>query len=330
MTTTTAATTTTARHININVPYVTTIVVDYLLLLSIIVVAYVLAADDRCTAPTAGLATLYLPFLNTTREQLYWWLFRSRTGDLAQIKTSWRMTAHPEWYGDVLKTTALVVLGVAAMAHWDMVHCRIIWAATADDVEDDVEDYSDDGERYGSSSNSALLISMFVICRDYWTINLLKDNITMRYIHPWMHKRENYWMHKRHHAIRRSTNLWGSFFFDPLDLFVEFQIGGALALLFNAVVFGGRPSVHLLSLLFSIWTDANVHSENPYSQCIGNPVLDWYLKPNICHNLHHAFENDPRYMVVWPFHHFRRRGLEADVAKYNRAMKTEVNFRIFL
>ena len=317
-TTTTTTATPTTKHIN--VPYVTTIVVDYLLLLSIVAVAYVLAADDRCTALTAGLATLYMPFLNTTREQLYWTLFRSHINDFAQIKTSWRMRAHPEWYGDVIKTTFLVVVGVAAMAHWGFVHCRFLVTST-DDVEDD------GGE--GRNSNRVLLTSMFVVCRDYWTINLLKDNITMRFIHPWMHQRENYWMHKRHHANRHSTNLWGSFFFDPLDLFVEFQVGGAIALLFNAVVLG-RPSVHLLSLLFSIWTDGNVHSENPYSQCIGNPVLDWYLKPNICHNLHHAFESDPRYMVVWPFHHFRRRGLEADLAKYNRAMKTEVDFRIFL
>merc|ERR1712029_819113 len=102
-----------------------------------------------------------------------------------------------------------------------------------------------------------------------------------------------------------------------IHLFVEFLVGSIFALMANKLLFGS-VSVHLVSLMYCVWTDSNVHSENPYSQCIGNPILDYFFKLNICHNLHHASESESKYMVVYPYHHWNSVEREKDVEKYNK------------
>ena len=153
----------------------------------------------------------------------------------------------------------------------------------------------------------------------------------MRFVHPWMHQPKHYWIHKRHHAGNRNTVHLHAFVFDFLDLNLEFGIGTSLALIVKKLVFGGNPSLHFLSYLYSGWTDGNAHSMNPYTQAIGNPVLDWFLTCNIQHTLHHAWETDPRYMTAFPYHQIGSlKERDADIDKYNKIMKTNVDFRIFI
>jgi len=287
----------------INKPYVSTIVIDYCWMASIVLVFYLVAANsNNSTAVSAGIAMLYLPLMNTVREQIYWILHKS---SFSEFKTKWRLSDHKDYFLDIVVTVALVAGGTACMAYSGLV----------------VTDFNTDG--------SSILKSLLIVSRDYWMINILKDNTTMRYAHPWMHKRENYWLHKRHHQANRNANTWHGFVFDVADLFLEFLCGGLLALAANKILFG-TAQIHLLSLMFCVWTDGNVHSENPYSQCIGNPILDYFFKLNICHNLHHAAENDPKYMVVLAYHHISTKECDYDIAQYNKRMRTNVDFRLFL
>ena len=83
--------------------------------------------------------------------------------------------------------------------------------------------------------------------------------------------------------------------------------------------------------MFAVWQDGNVHSENPYTQAIGNPILDYYLKLNIVHNLHHAYPNSPKYMIVYKWDHlYSSKDRNDDIQFYNKIMKTNVNFSFFL
>jgi len=291
----------------INTPYVSTIIIDYCWMASMVLVFYVLAAD-RNSAVSAGLAMLYLPLMNTIREQIYWILHKSSFSD---FKTKWKLSDHTDYFLDIAVTVTLVVGGTAGMAYYGLIDYSF-FSITEDDHD-----------------SGSILKSLMVVSRDYWMINILKDNITMRYAHQWMHKKENYWLHKRHHQANRNSNIWHAFVFDVIDLFLEFLCGGLLALTANKLLFG-TAQIHLLSLMFCLWTDGNVHSENPYSQCIGNPILDYFFKLNICHNLHHAAESEQKYMVVLAYHHVSTKERDYDITQYNKRMKTNVDFRLFL
>lgn len=285
----------------LNIPYLSTIVIDYCWMISIFLTFYLLAADSK-NALSAGLAMLYLSFVNTVREQIYWMLHEA---SFSEFKTKWKLLNHTDYFMDIFTNVSLVVFGTACMTHYGLIDCRF------------------------SSGIGGIMHSLMIISRDYYIINLLKDNTAMRYVHPWMHKRENYWLHKRHHEATKNANIWHSYVFDLADFFVEFLIGGLLALAANKLLFG-TASIHLLSLMFCVWTDGNCHSENPYSQCIGNPFLDYFFKVNICHNLHHSSETASKYMVIWPYHHVSKKERENDIAKYNQMMKTSVDYRFFI
>ena len=114
---------------------------------------------------------------------------------------------------------------------------------------------------------------------------------------------------------------------DVPNLLVEFGVGAFLALLSKCLVWGGAPLLHSMSLLFSEWTDANAHSMNSCTQCIGNPLLDGISKLNIVHNLHHAWGTDPRHMTVFPCHHVGGLHRQADIDKCNKLMQTNIQFR---
>ena len=40
--------------------------------------------------------------------------------------------------------------------------------------------------------------TFLAITAEYWAFGLLNDNTSMRYVHPWMHKKENFWIHRRY------------------------------------------------------------------------------------------------------------------------------------
>lgn len=291
----------------INTVYASTIIFDYIFIASFLLIFAAVAADTSDSDPAkkalcAGLCMFYMPIMYTVREQFYWIMHK---GSFSEFKTKWKLMDQNRFFRDIIITVSLVVSGVSFLAYKGFVDCYL---------------FNRDG---------GMIKSLLIMSRDYWMINLIKDNICMRYVHPWMHKRENYWLHKHHHKGRRDCNVMHAFVFDTFDLFVEFLVGSIFALMANKLLFGS-VSVHLVSLMYCVWTDSNVHSENPYSQCIGNPILDYFFKLNICHNLHHASESESKYMVVYPYHHWNSVEREKDVEKYNKVMRTAIDFKFIL
>jgi hypothetical protein len=235
---------------SINVPYVTTIVMDYACMASYWFVVYAISTitesygnkdstgndegrwgESEIGYIGAALCVLYTIFINVTREQLYWMVLPKY---FAKCKTSFTMSDHKDYWRDVI-VTALYVTSIAYIsARMGIMHCQI-------DVTN-------------------LWKTVLVVSSDYWVINLIKDNVSMRYIHPWMHQPENYWIHKRHHLGNKNLCvLPGAFLFDMLDLTLEFGVGPVLGMVVRSHMLGMDPSIHVLAFMFSIWTDGNIH-----------------------------------------------------------------------
>jgi len=170
--------------------------------------------------------------------------------------------------------------------------------------------------------------TLLLIYFEYNFMYQAKDNTSMRFAHAWMHKEENYWMHKHHHESEGDCQTATTFHFDLLDLFLE-NISGTVLLKVFYVAIGKTPSIHLLSFLLMVWSDQMGHSLNPYSPSFFNPVLDWYMKPNIYHNLHHLI--GASYYMSTPYCHlYDPQSLVNDLEKYNRKLKTNISFDLFL
>lgn len=310
----------------LNTLYATTIAFDYACMASIVLFAYVCfgcghdntnAATDQKVAPVwmlGLLCGLYPCFLNPFREFVFSRLFPLH---FAKVKTSASVQELLAKFASEVVWTSAMISAIPALA----VYFGIMQG----------------GFVSGDDNSNWISKTLVAVSLDYWLINLIKDNTSMRFLHPWMHEKENYWIHKHHHTGNKNTTLVHAFAFTLVDLVIEFGIGPVLALGVKYVLYhnhnagdGLFPTLHVLAYMFSIWTDGNIHSMNPYTQAIGNPVLDFLLKPNIVHNLHHSCETDPRYMTVFPFHHFRPSDRQADVAKYNKLMNTNVDFRLFI
>jgi len=166
------------------------------------------------------------------------------------------------------------------------------------------------------------------IAIDYWCITLLKDYTMMYFFHPWMHKPENYWIHKHHHLAGVELQGMHAFSISYLDAFIESDIGIFLYL-FGQWLFSGEIAVNLASIYLVGWHDYVVHSLNPYSICHFNPILEYYHKPTLEHNLHHMIQKD--YYVFNSFKHlFSSSRRDFDLAKYNEICKTTFCFDLWV
>jgi len=165
------------------------------------------------------------------------------------------------------------------------------------------------------------------ISLQYWAMTFLKDFTSLKFLHPWMHKPENYWIHKNHHKVHHELNVLHTYRIDRIDVFLENAIGPVLLVIFQYLLLG-KTSVHLLAFFFLNHHDAVIHSVNPYTVVHFNPIIDFYFKPNIEHNLHHITQED--YYMFNSWRHFDRKLLEADVAKYNELLGTNVSFDLFI
>merc|ERR1712217_147709 len=136
--------------------------------------------------------------------------------------------------------------------------------------------------------------------------------------HRLMHHPKFYFLHKKHHTTTKNCNAFGAVYFDPIDLLLSFAHGACCIFIF------GMQNVHIVTLLMTSIGGNNVHSCNPYSLVLFNPVLDSLIKPNIHHQLHHALGHE--YWHNFPAHHLYPNGLQKDVDKYNSVMKSAVSF----
>jgi hypothetical protein len=147
---------------------------------------------------------------------------------------------------------------------------------------------------------------------------VLRDLFGMLPFHTWMHKKA-YHLHKRHHMHTKDINAFNAAEIDFLDVFLENGIGSLLSVLLLPLF--GKTFLLPAFILF-IWHDTGIHSLNPYSPVLMNPVLDYILRPTISHNLHHVLTNS--HYLVLPIHHLIGNGKEKDIQLYNEKMGTQI------
>ena len=143
-----------------------------------------------------------------------------------------------------------------------------------------------------------------------------------------MHKPENYWLHKTHHKVHEELNAIHTHRIDSIDVFLENGIGLALFMIGQYAICG-RVNVHLCAFYYVGYADTVIHSVNPYSIVHFNPILDYYCKPNMEHNLHHILQDD-----YYVFHSFRHildiKNRDEDLKKYNQLCGTNISFDLFI
>jgi len=151
----------------------------------------------------------------------------------------------------------------------------------------------------------------------YVTGSAIYEAFAFHWLHKAMHSRRLYFIHKIHHTPGKDCNAFGAVYFDPLDLVVSFAHGTFCVWLF------GTGGVHFFTLLLTMIAGNNVHSCNPYSLVLFLPPLDFCIKPNIRHQLHHGVNRG--YWDNLPLHHLVPSRLREDLDKYNRVLTTSVD-----
>lgn len=161
---------------------------------------------------------------------------------------------------------------------------------------------------------------------DFWLMELLKDCTSMHFVHQWMHNAVDHpvlhKLHTLHHEYKANLNAINGAQILPLVLALENSIGPVILVAFKSIVLGLPPSISVVSYLLLISSEGSAHSCNPFSVCYYNPLLDYIVKGNIAHNLHHAMPNTQLHIVPW--HHFWQ-GYAKDLELYNKIMKMNIS-----
>ena len=175
---------------------------------------------------------------------------------------------------------------------------------------------------------STFLETYFQVAMEYWIMVLIKDWAVLAILHPLMHKPENYWIHKYHHSFGVEVQAHHAFSIDFLDLIIENNIGFFLYFFFQWLILG-KVEVHILSILYLGGHDIKIHSLNPYASVHCNPIMEYWHKPIIEHNLHHMIQRD--YYVFDSFRHiWDSKKFDYDLAKYNEICKTKISFDLWV
>jgi len=231
------------------------------------------------------------------------------------------------------------LVGAAVMSIKDEIQCRFLWRKFISPykVNSLSCSWKPSLEHFSFSSPSAVLSLLGLCCGgkvsfevlsaktvvQAWLENgamLAVSDVIMHFLHKWMHEKA-YFLHKKHHEGKAdlTSSLFNSF--DLLDLFAE---GGAgiLVFLMSKQLLGLDPKIHLLSHHLLHLCGFQHHSGNPYAVYFFNPFLDYLARPTLCHNLHHAIQND--YHLFVPYSHFFSAvSKQNDTEKYNKHMKTQ-------
>ena len=170
--------------------------------------------------------------------------------------------------------------------------------------------------------------SVVAVMGQYYAIALLKDNTSMRFLHPLMHTSWSH-IHMEHHMAKKELRVLTTFHGDWIDLLLE-TAGGPIFYLLFAYMVGLNVSVHLISWFGIVWMDINSHSVNPHTVVFWFPPLDYALKATIAHSLHHIYPHSDKYMMFIPFRHLDRQLLDQDIQSYNNELGTSVNVLFWL
>ncbi|CAJ1967194.1 unnamed protein product [Cylindrotheca closterium] len=160
---------------------------------------------------------------------------------------------------------------------------------------------------------------------EFWILSWLKDVTSMHFVHRLMHNKNYKYLHRihlLHHSHTTNLNNINGALLEPVDLFLENTIGPLLLVVLKCLS-GYPPKISLISFLYSISAEGSNHSLNPYSISYYFPPVDFFLKGNLAHNLHHTSPNG--HFHAQPWHHLWE-GYHKDLEAYNRIMKTKVEF----
>jgi len=156
---------------------------------------------------------------------------------------------------------------------------------------------------------------------------LLKDFTSLKYLHEWMHRPANYWIHAHHHKVHHELNSIHTFRIDRIDIILENGIGTILLMIIQYLIYG-KVEISMAAIFFVGYHDIVIHYVNPYTNVHLNPILAYFCKPNMEHNLHHITQED--YYMFNSFSHFNRKTRDKDVAKYNKLLGTNIFFDLFV
>lgn len=172
---------------------------------------------------------------------------------------------------------------------------------------------------------------VFTIYMEVMFASFLK-NAYLGPLHEMMHH-QLFPYHKVHHMPMKELSLVNVWYFDIFDLVIEHLMAHTSVLVVKAMLGGGSPSVHFLTVILLLVQDLQIHAACPYSVNFFNPVLDYFMNPNVSHNLHHALNMG--HWLEWPQHQlpgvyhydFAEKSyvdgsLEGDFATYNKVFGT--------
>lgn len=91
----------------------------------------------------------------------------------------------------------------------------------------------------------------------------------------------------------------------------------------------GSVKFHVFALIFNLYTDSTIHSANPYTWSIMNPFLDYFMKPNITHHLHHMLLHGNYNIYPW-YHLYDPARRQHDIDRYNNHLNLNICHDIFL
>jgi len=159
----------------------------------------------------------------------------------------------------------------------------------------------------------------------FYAVLVLRDVCFLAPLHKAMHASPVLYrlLHKTHHEVGSDAQALHAFHIDAADLVVE-NVGAPLLLLAGQRLLGRLPLLHWLTALLLTMHDGALHSVNPFSAMYFNPLLDWLLKANVNHQLHHAL--NAGHLLFVPWSHVFRKGRQTDCRRYNQVFKTTFEF----
>jgi len=280
-----------------NFPLLFTFVCDHLLALLFGAVCVLTLGDLKFTPFRAGVAmlVLVLPVLHL-RE----WYYMSTLGSyFAPIKMKEQVYTRANILA-AAKVVVLFTVAIPAVTWLGVLHFRV---------------------------SQGLLRTCLLVSFEYWMMAMLKDNICMRFGHALMHSPKYYHLHKTHHIVHRNLTIFSAYSIDYPDLVIENMGAVLIGAIANKLLFG-TLELHLASFFFLVWTDGTIHSANPWSLATFNPILDYFMKLNITHNLHHSEPNKAKYFTIYTWSHLWGNSRDSDVALYNKLLGTDVTFEL--
>ena len=152
--------------------------------------------------------------------------------------------------------------------------------------------------------------------------DVVTSHIFMNFWHKWMHEKA-YFLHKKHHkASNKCLMAFVGQTFDLFDLIIEFGGGVPLFILVKRLCFGPTSKVHFLTYGLFTLKGIQIHSGNPYASFFFVPILDYFVRAPLAHNLHHVIQSNYYTGVPWRHFNFNQEARRKDIGLYNEHMKT--------